>query len=185
MRRNTILILILAMLTVMAAAQEDKSEKERFTGTLVLTTTRASGSNTQATFNIDGYTSDEEIQTYAEALKEGGHDALRKAIEKIEMGSLVPQGYTRAVINIARSIQTDEGRVINLVIARRINWMEAYYNTRSRDYDFSIIQLQLDEEGKGTGTMIVGARLKFNENNELVIEQYGTTPLRILNVKKW
>jgi hypothetical protein len=185
MKKTTLTILMLALLTIAAVAQEDEYQKERFTGTLVMTTTRASGANTQVTFNINGLTSNEEIQQYAQALKDGGPAALRKAIEKIEMGSFVPQGFTRAVINIARSFETEEGRVINLVIARRLNWMEAYYNTRSRDYDFSIIQLNLDPEGKGTGTMIVGARLKFNENNELVIEQYGTTPLRILNVKKW
>jgi hypothetical protein len=54
---------------------------------------------------------------------------------------------------------------------------------RSRDYDITFIQLKIDENGKGEGFMFAGTKLKFDENNKLVLEQIGTSSIRLSSVK--
>ena len=51
------------------------------------------------------------------------------------------------------------------------------------DYPLGVIELELDADGKGEGRLIAAARLKFNKDGTLVIEQLGVRPFRLMKVK--
>ena len=53
---------------------------------------------------------------------------------------------------------------------------------RSTGYQFGIVVLDVDKNGKGTGTLAPVCKIKFNKKNELEIENYGQKPLRLANV---
>ena len=59
---------------------------------------------------------------------------------------------------------------------------ELYRGGRSTDYQFGIVVLEVDKNGKGTGTLAPVCKIKFNKKNELEIENYGQKPLRLANV---
>ena len=42
--------------------------------------------------------------------------------------------------------------------------------------------LNVDKDGKGTGTFAPLCKIKFNKKNELEIEHYGQKPFRLANV---
>jgi hypothetical protein len=42
--------------------------------------------------------------------------------------------------------------------------------------------LNVDKNGKGTGTLAPVCKIKFNKKNELEIENYGQKPFRLANV---
>ena len=60
---------------------------------------------------------------------------------------------------------------------------ENYFQTRSRDYTLGFIQLSLDENGEGAGVIIPAAQIKFDDDGHLAITQYGSQPVRLINVK--
>jgi hypothetical protein len=59
---------------------------------------------------------------------------------------------------------------------------ELYRSSRSTDYQFGIVVLDVDKNGKGTGTLAPVCKIRFNKKNELEIENYGQKPLRLANV---
>jgi hypothetical protein len=66
-----------------------------------------------------------------------------------------------------------------------MSFFELYRSGRSTDHPFGIIELNLDDEGKGDGIVIMGAEAKFDENNVLQITSYGNQYVKLVNVRKF
>jgi hypothetical protein len=89
---------------------------------------------------------------------------------------------------VASSIpQPDGGRIVRLFTERPIIFGEAYYNTRSTDYEFGIVELKLNAEGEGEGVTIPAAKLSLDKEGQLVVETlpYTTGPQKLLGVREW
>ena len=173
-------VFVFGALTIDALAQE----KEVFTCNALAAAAPGSPATTRLTITIDEYTSDEDRGKYLEILKTDGQAGLRKALEKVEVGWLVPRGQLREPLNFARSIKVEGGRIINIVKTRYLRFLEFALGTpRSRDYDITFIQLKIDENGEGEGFMFAGTRLFINDENRLVLEQRGTIPIKLSSVK--
>lgn len=92
-----------------------------------------------------------------------------------------------AKVDVAASIDTPQGRVVRLFTERPIAFEEMYYNTRSRDFEFGVIELQLDEKGEGVGAVIPAASVSFNDEGQLVFETtpFATGPYKLIGVRQW
>jgi len=157
---------------------------ETFTGYVMVVGGVASGESTRFTIKIREYTSDEDTLKYVNILKEQGQPALRAALEKVEVGWIAPTGQLQEPVNLARSHNVEGGRVINIVKTRYLHFLEFALGTpRSRDYDITFIQLKIDEKGVGDGVMFAGTKLMFDANDKLVLEQRGTTVIKINGVR--
>ncbi|UCE41407.1 MAG: hypothetical protein JSV17_18580 [Candidatus Aminicenantes bacterium] len=195
MRKRTMILslcmfLCLGFLTVCTSStnvetQADKSGQEVFTGNALLTTTAAGGATTRLTITIEEYTSDEDIMKYIDILKTEGPEGLRKVLEKVQKGWIAPTGKVRDTVNLARSRPFEGGRLINLLKTRHFKFIEFARSTpRSREYEFTFIQLKLDEEGNGEGYMFAGTKIEFDKEGKLVLEQRGTAPILIRGVNQ-
>jgi len=78
----------------------------------------------------------------------------------------------------------DGGQHIVLATNRPIAFGELYNGTRSRDYPIGILVLNVDGNGKGSGTFAPLCKVKFNKKKELVVEHYGQKPFRVVNVTR-
>jgi hypothetical protein len=78
----------------------------------------------------------------------------------------------------------NRGQHIVLATNRWIPFTELINGTRSRDYPIGIVILDVDKDGKGTGSLSPLNKVKFNKNKELVIEHYGQKPFRLASVKR-
>ncbi len=135
---------------------------------------------------VTRWTSDEEVLEFAATLKNQGQNALVRALEKSkDVGRLAPTGFVGSGFRIARCRPNAEGgwRIV-MVTNRPIAFAELYNSTRSRDYQFGIVVLNIDKDGKGTGTLAPTCKIKFNKKNELEIEHFGQQPLRLANVRQ-
>jgi hypothetical protein len=59
------------------------------------------------------------------------------------------------------------------------------FNSKGRDprnYPFTVITLNLDENGNGDGTYTRQAQLRFNKKHQLEIEDYVVEPARVVKV---
>jgi hypothetical protein len=89
-------------------------------------------------------------------------------------------------LRYARQFQDEGGRRrIVLALDRPISFAEAVYNPRWREYDVTLIVMDLDWQGNGEGQCAVSVRLSVDqERKALVIENFGTEPVRLTRIKK-
>lgn len=148
------------------------------------------GSTMNLNIYIDSYTSDADTQEYAKLLVEGGSDALLKALEKAKRIGKVQ--LVRRVgffdLKLIRSRPTEGGRRIIGVCDRPIQFLEAYAGSRSLDYTFGIVILDLktNKKGKeeGVGQLIYAAKVKV-DGRTVEVENYGVEPTRLQGVRKF
>jgi hypothetical protein len=147
-----------------------------------------SGATRNVTIYIDSYSSQQEEQQLQETLNSGGPDALLKALEKMKPIGRIERdgtvGFYDFKLIISRPTQT--GRQIIAITDRPMGFREEARDTRSTQYPFGILQLDLkdDKKGKedGEGTLIYAAQLKDLNLAKLNIENYSVDPIRLLGV---
>jgi hypothetical protein len=135
---------------------------------------------------ITAWTSDQEFQDFAGTLKKSGPDGLVRAMEKTkDVGRLSPTGFVGSGFRIARYRPAPEGGLrIVMVTNRPMSFGELYRGSRSTDYQFGILVLNIDKDGKATGTLAPVCKIKFDKNGQLEIEHYGQKPWRLANVRR-
>ncbi len=184
-----VVLLSAACLTPAVSAQDKGKEREVYEATLVGTRGPVGGRSIGLTIVIEGMTSDQEVTEYLNLLKEskqrGPSSELRKRLEKVQgLGRISPVGSVGVDLAVVRERETDQGKLITLVTARNLSFRELRNAGRSTDYPYSFVQLLVDSEGKGQGTVIVAAKASFNEEGQLEIESYGLQPFQLFNVRR-
>lgn len=177
--------LMVWFLLLPSSSAQEKLKPEHYAATWAVVGGSAGGTTVSIDVRINRYNTQEDILKFAELLKEGGTDALRRALEKEDVGQLSPTARVGTPIALARKLKSGNKTIIRVVTARNLPFVELRYSGRSVDYPFTILQLELDEKGKGTGTAIAAAKIRFNKKkNEYEIESYqhGTAYNKLLNV---
>jgi len=173
---------LMMLLSISAGAQKSETIQAQAFGT----TTQA-GRSFGITVRIQSYSTPTDQKTLIDAFNKGGHDALVDALSKMKARGRVAitgggVGYQIAYI---RNIPTPKGRTIRIITDRPINIGEATFNTRSEDYDLTLMEIHLDDanKDKSTGNLIVGGRFMVNKKKKQIeFESYQATPWRLAGV---
>jgi hypothetical protein len=89
-------------------------------------------------------------------------------------------GYQIAYI---RTFPTENGRRIRLLTDRPIQFAEAYVSSRTKDYDLSALEINLNADPKQSdGGLIVAGKFKIDKNQQISLESYGSGPWRLVNI---
>lgn len=172
-------------------ANDDKKPKpEVYTGTVIGIGGRMGGVSRTFTLSIDGYTSDDEATRFLDELKEFKQEGLLKAIRKEKKGWVAVSGRAGKDINVIRTSMTQDGkRRIVILFERWLNMYELRAGTRTQDYPFSYAEIYIDADGKGQGTFIALAKIKFVVDKKtgeqtIELENFGTYPARVVITKR-
>jgi len=181
------LLLTAALIAVSAQIGAAQRNGLTFTGSILM---YGSGFNTRTvtrtfTLRIDRLTTDAEASDLLGVLRSGGQDDLLRAISKNDLGSLSVGGSVARRINAVRVDDVDGKKRVRVVFERWMNFSELRGGYRSTDYPFGYIEIVIDpRSGKGDGTYIAAAKIRFRASKEQVeIEDFGTFPGRLMNVK--
>ena len=151
------------------------------------------GTTANLQINIQRWSTDEERLELLTALDENGAEGLVKVLRKQkETGFARVTGRAAARnpfpserLRYAREYQLENGdRRIVLALDRYISFYEAVRQPRWRDYDVSLIVMDIDDEGKGAGQLAMGVRLAIDEERRLVIENFGSEPVRLQSIRQ-
>ena len=151
---------------------------------------QAMGQNTSAgkqfnvTISIDSYSTPDDQKALIDAFTQGGQAALSKTLSKMKSkGRVAVTGTLGYDIAYIRTFPNENGRKIRLITDRPIKLAEARNNGRSKDYDLSALELNINnDKSKSSGSLIVGLRVKVDKDNQLVFESYGSGPWKLVNV---
>jgi hypothetical protein len=187
--RMMAMVPVLSMCVAMAYAQkeDDKSLStlpRQFAATAFGQAGTVAGRSFGLNLYITGWTTNQQVQDYISILKEKGPNGLVSALEKTsDVGRVSPAGFVGTGFRFARYRPMANGGLhIVMVTNRPMSFGELYNNGRSTDYQFGIVVLNVDKDGKGTGQLAPVCKIKFNKKNELEIENFGQKPFRLANV---
>ena len=179
-----LLVLGLPWLAPLCYGQDDDRKPEAYSAVAMGTGGGVGGKTIQFDFRITRYITDQELQKYAELLKASGSEALRKALEKEDAGRISPVGSVGNQIALARKRQAGGDTIITIVTARTMPFMELYRSGRSTDYQFGYLQVKLNANGQGTGTIMAAAKIRFDKKKgQYEIESYGNQHIKATNVR--
>lgn len=94
------------------------------------------------------------------------------------------EGQVGRDLNFILETQTENGRKITILFERWLQMFELRYGTRSQDYPFAYLELFINDNGKGEGSLIGLAKVSFDKKNpnNLDIENFGTYPAKLMGV---
>lgn len=175
----------LAAAMVCVAPMAAQNEKEHFTGFAI----NMDGAVNTATVDItiERWSTDAERTKLLSLIPEENKSPqpLVNALQDMKsVGSIRTPQTLAWTLRYARQFKLPEGgRRIVLVTDRPIGFREARNSTRSMDYPFTVLEIRLNAKDEGEGKIFGGTKL-YLENNELVVENWGTQPTRFNQIKK-
>ena len=134
---------------------------------------------------VERWSTDQEREALITTLKEKGSEALLDALVK-----LPPVGYIKMPDTLgwdlyyARQTELPNGgkRVI-LATNRPLRFGEVANQTRSVNYDFTLVEMRFDKSGKGEGKIETAAKIWFNaKTHQIEIENYNAMPVQLVNI---
>jgi hypothetical protein len=162
---------------------QDKTS-DAYSGVAVGTGGSVGGKSIQFDFRVTQYTTDEDVQKFAELVKNQGTDALRRALEKEDKGRIAVVGSTGNQIAIARKRTQGADTIITIITARTMPFVELYQNGRTTGYPFGYLQVKLDAQGNGSGQNMAAAKIRFDKKSgQYQIESFGNQYIKATNVR--
>jgi hypothetical protein len=181
-----VLVLFFILCFALAASTQGDQESNHYSGVAMGTGGSVGGKTLQFDFRITQFTTDAEVQQFAQLVKEKGTDALRRALEREDKGRFNIVGSTGTPIAVARKRQQGPNTIITIVTARTMSFAELYNNGRSTNYPFGFLQVTLNDKGEGTGQIMAAAKIRFDKKKgEYQIESYGNQYVKATNIRPW
>jgi hypothetical protein len=179
-------ILTVLMLSSGAAQEPQAPVPAQYSANAIGQSGTVAGKSFGLNVYIDAVSPEGQVDELIEILRQKGQDGLVSALEKSkDVGRIAPTGSVGTTMRVVLiNPRPDGGQHIVLATNRPIAFGELYNGTRSRDYPIGILVLNVDGNGKGTGTFAPLCKVKFNKKKELVVEHYGQKPFRVVNVTR-
>ena len=185
-----VVLLLAPVATAGAAKAGPQAETEIFRGIIIAMGTMATGANTSLNMHITDWTSPTQRQVLLNVLREPSSDdqslfnVLRNQPEK----GFLQVRNTPGTIRLKYAWQTvaeDGTRTITLIADNLLPIMVTQGTQRLKEQEYTIVNLEVDEDGSGTGSMAYSASINWDAEAERIkIGIESTEPLRITSVRK-
>ena len=178
---------LIAVSTALPAAQSNLAAPEKFTAFAVdISNTAPRAGATSVDVTINRWSTDAERDQLLSVFREKGQDALLSALQKLPVvGGISTPGSLRYDIHFARQKpEAEGGRMIFLMTDRYITAWEAANRPRTIDYPFTLIQLQVDKDGKGVGKASIATKITQEAHGTIELENFSSQPVMLNQVHK-
>jgi len=171
------------VIAVVVPAAQTLGEKERFTAVAVVSNARASGSGI-VQIDITRWSTAAERTSLLAVLKKDGAEKLLNALQDTRPVGIIKTpdslGYDLHYAN--QTPLPDGGRRIVIATDRPIGFWEASHRPRTIDYPFTVIQMEIDKDGKGKGTLSYATKI-IPAGDTIVLENFGIQPVMLTEIK--
>jgi hypothetical protein len=115
------------------------------------------------------------------ALRQGGYPSFLPLFRRLPVLGSVQLDTRKVDLRYARSQATDEGERLILVTDGPLFFvMGGAADAKARGgYVLSIVELQLDANGSGSGTMSAAARIKPDADGNVAVDDYAENPITV------
>ena len=159
---------------------------EVFTATATVKTAAGATATAPLELTITRKMPQGEVDVMINAFKAGGAAALKKALVGVAPTGTVKIGSGAAVpTRLTVERVTGPGRLLTVVTNQPLLFLGASLPgaKATAGYDFAVIDIEIDAQGSGSGTLAPAAKLRINQG-ALVVDDYGVEAVRLVAVKK-
>jgi hypothetical protein len=134
---------------------------------------------------IQEFSSDQEAQELAQIFRNGGDDALEKALNKVNKGYFrIGRGVTMPLVF---SISSTEGPVRKLIIVGKVpssfgGLSGSSFSLPHIPHTYTCIGLDVDQQGKGKGVLVLLATVAFDQQGRMAIKPYPEETFQLTDV---
>jgi len=136
---------------------------------------------------VNRWSTDAERTGLVETALDKGPEKLLSTLQKLPR-----VGYIRTPESVGWDLHyahhvalPDGGEQIVIATDRPIGFWEASRQPRSIDYPFTVIEMHVNGDGDGQGTMSVATKVIADKDKQLItLENFGTTPVLLQAVKR-
>lgn len=173
------------VLSAAAAPPAQDTVSEEFSAILTNISNVGGTGLTPLTIRIERWTSDEENERLLETLRDKGQRAFLDALtDQKPVGAIMTPTSLRYDFFYARQMPADDGgRRIMMIADRPMTVAERTSAATSREYPFTVIDMQLDKDGTGQGTLSQLVQLRLL-GNILGIDNLASGPMKLNDIKK-
>jgi len=171
-------------LAAFLGAQAAAPEKEEFQARLLTGGMQYTESVKKIKISIDSYTTPEEVLNLLTIQSEQGYEPFMTAFRALNKGIFFPIGGRgiNIIIHGANSVRTEKGRQI-LLFAQRGSWDVEMSQRIDHRFPFMVIELNLDNKGKGTGKIYEQASIRLTPERTFEMDGYNSPPKQLWDVK--
>ena len=183
-RKQQFSIISIAAILLLACVNAFAQKREQISATAMGTMTQM-GRIVNVDLRINELSTAEDQKILLGVFAEKGSEGLANALEKMSSkGRIAITGTIGFDVNYIREFKMpDGGRKIRFVTDRAIRFGEAWYSTRSMDYQLSMGEIIISRtKGKSSGTLMPAALLRINKQGELEVETYQF-PWKLTNIR--
>jgi len=145
------------------------------------------GSTASVTIHITEYTSDRDRKTLEDALKIGGYPGFLPALRKArDVGYIELNGRRTALRWARQQAKAPSGRTISVIGESPIFFVGGGApDAKPRaGFELSVVLLNVDSIGLGSGSMAPAARVKPGGETGVQVEDYGAQMVKLVTVSK-
>lgn len=192
-RAGAFATIVLFLATVVTADTTDaglQSEPEIFRGIVIAMGTMATGANTSLNMHITDWTSPSQRQVLLNEIREpsGDDQGLFNVLRRQPEKGFLQIRNTPGTIRLKYAWQTvaeDGTRTITLIADNLLPILVASGTRRLSEQQYTIVRLEVDEDGRGTGSMAASASIGWDaEAQRIKIGIESTEPMRITSITK-
>src|SRR5258706_6422356 len=165
-----------AAISIVSSAQT-MGTPERYTANAINMNRGAAGT---IEIVVNRWSSDKDRDRLMSVLLDKGPEKLLDVLQDLpRMGYFRVPGNLGWDVHFARQVPLpDGGERVVLVTDRRIGFWEAANQPRSIDYPFTVIELRVNRDGEGEGTMSIATKVIYDkEQNMITLENFQNQPV--------
>jgi hypothetical protein len=135
--------------------------------------------------HVNSFATSGDVAAMETALRKKGQDGVVSVLDEIKpTGWLQLDHEVGYPVTVLGEKMAGDSRQVVAILHRPLALGEFWFGTRSLDYPFALVVLNVDENGTGTGTLIPAARLDMDGAGKLSFEDYLRLPYRIMAVRQ-
>jgi hypothetical protein len=137
---------------------------------------------------VSRWSTEAEKQQLTTALLEKGEGAMLQTLSKMPtVGTIRTPDSVGYPLRYARHTPVGPagGEQIVIFTDRPMSFWERRESPRSREYPFTVINLQINSEGRGEGRILLATRILADKvTGDIAYENLGVSPIRLQNVRR-
>jgi hypothetical protein len=175
-------ISLVLMAATFAVAAQTMGQPEEFNAVAIVNNNLGSGAD-RVIIRVQRWSTEAERGRFADTLKKGNDAAIETLRELRSVGTIrTPDSLGYDLRYAHQEPGEDGGRRVVIATDRPISFWEARNQPRSIDYPFTVIQMEIDKNGEGKGTLSYATRV-LPRGNMIILENFATAPVMLTKVE--
>ena len=165
-----------------AISAQTNGQPEEFSATAIVNNNLGAGAG-RVIMRVDRWSTEAQRGQLTRVLmKDGPNELLDQLRDQKSVGTIrTPDSLGYDLRYAHQEPGEDGGRRVVIATDRPIGFWEAVHQPRTIDYPFTVIQMELDKNGEGKGTMSYATKI-IARGNTIELENFASSPVMLNDI---